>query len=522
MTFRRRMVLLAAVAVAAAIALASVVVYLVTRDELRGQVDSALKELVPGAGAGSVKVVSQMRRGRGGTVLRQQGFDQGFSSGGGVIARVTAPVGADVTFSDVPPGGKPGKRGGAIDSRQLLLPKAKLGGAVGYAQIVTAGGQVLLPGPGGPQLPVDAAARAVAAGRHPAFFKDTKLGGTHIREYIARIPGGGVLLGVRPLTEVDAALRHLTLVLVLVTLAGVALAAVLGLLVSRAALAPVRRLTRETEQVASTQDLSRRIPAGDGDELARLAASFNTMLSALEASRESQRRLVSDASHELRTPLTSVRANLDALALARGLSEQDRARVVAATQAQLAELTVLVGDLVDLSKAGADDAESEDVRLDLAVAEAVARAQLHAPECRFELDSAPCLVRVPPARLHRAVVNLLDNAVKWGPRAGPVEVRVREGQVQVRDHGPGIDEEDMPHVFDRFYRAPAARRLPGSGLGLAIVRQVAESHGGSVRAGDAAGGGALLTFALPTLEMTAEETCGAARLDGAHRTPSSV
>jgi two-component system sensor histidine kinase MprB len=234
-----------------------------------------------------------------------------------VIARVTAPVGANVTFSDVPPGGKPGKRGVAIDSRrQLILPKAKLGGAVGYAQLVTPGGQVLLPGPGGPQLPIDAAARAVAAGRRPAYFRDINLGGTRVREYVARTPDGAGLLAVRPLTEVDAALRHLTLVLVLVTLAGVALAAVLGLLVSRAALAPVRRLTRATEQVASTQDLSRRIPAGDGDELDRLAMSFNTMLSALEASRESQRRLVSDASHELRTPLTSVRTNLDALALA--------------------------------------------------------------------------------------------------------------------------------------------------------------------------------------------------------------
>jgi two-component system sensor histidine kinase MprB len=521
MTFRRRMVLLAAVAVAAAIALASVVVYLVTRDELRGQVDSALKELVPGTGAGSVKVVSEVRRGHGISVQQQ-----GFSGGGGVIARMSAPVGANLTFSDVTPGGKPGQRGVGIRSQQqLILPKAKLGGAVGYAQLVTPGGQVLLPGPGGPQLPIDAAARAVAAGRHPAFFRDISLGGTRVREYVARTPDGAGLLAVRPLTEVDAALRHLTLVLVLVTLAGVALAAALGLLVSRAALAPVRRLTRATEQVASTQDLSRRIPAGDGDELDRLAASFNTMLSALEAAREAQRRLVSDASHELRTPLTSVRANLDALALARGLSEQDRARVVAATQAQLAELTVLVGDLVDLSKAGADDAESEDVRLDLAVAEAVARAQLHASECRFELDSAPCLVRVPPARLHRAVVNLLDNAVKWGPSAGPVEVRARDGQVQVRDHGPGIDEQDLPHVFDRFYRATAARRLPGSGLGLAIVRQVAENHGGSVRAGDAPGGGALLTFTLPTLEMTAEETSGAAPLNGdhrAHRTPTSV
>jgi two-component system sensor histidine kinase MprB len=274
--------------------------------------------------------------------------------------------------------------------------------------------------------------------------------------------------------------------------------------------------------VASTQDLSRRIPAGDGDELDRLAKSFNTMLAALDASRESQRQLVSDASHELRTPLTSVRANLDALALARGLSDQDRARVVTAAQAQLTELTVLVGDLVDLSKVGVEDAATEDVRLDLAVDEAVARARLHAPACRFALDTEPCLVRVPPARLHRAVMNLLDNAVKWGPPEGPVEVLVREGRIQVRDHGPGIAAEDLPHVFDRFYRAPAARGMPGSGLGLAIVRQVAESNGGRVVAGNAPDGGALLTLELPALDLTPEDVAPTPDLVGAQQAPRSL
>jgi two-component system sensor histidine kinase MprB len=309
-----------------------------------------------------------------------------------------------------------------------------------------------------------------------------------------------------PLSEVDRTLSKLKLVLLLVCFGGVALAAALGLLVSRAALVPVRRLTGAAEDVARTQDLGHRIADADSGELGRLAASFNTMLAALERSRESQRRLVADASHELRTPLTSVSANLDALAAAASLPPRERASIVAAARAQLRELGVLVEDLVDLSKTFVEEVEFEDVRLDLAVAGAVERGRLHASSCRFELDAAPCLVHAVPARLDRAIANLLDNAVKWSPPGGPVEVAVRDGCVQVRDHGPGIAPADLPRVFDRFYRAADARGLPGSGLGLAIVRQVAETHGGSVQAANDPDGGACLTLALPTLAMTASET----------------
>ncbi len=296
--------------------------------------------------------------------------------------------------------------------------------------------------------------------------------------------------------------------LAIVSLGGIALAAALGLLVSRAALVPVRRLTGAAERVARTQDLGHRIQTGSEDELGRLAATFNTMLAALERSRLAQRQLVSDASHELRTPLTSVQANLDALAMGERLPAHERARVVAAAQAQLRELTVLVGDLVDLSKTDVEQIEVEDVRLDLAVAGALERARLHAPGCHFVLDAEPCLVRAAPARLDRAIANLLDNACKWNPPSppgGPVEVLVREGRLDVRDHGPGIAAEDLPRVFDRFYRAPAARARPGSGLGLAIVRQVAETHDGTVHAASEPDGGARLTLELPPLAMTAEE-----------------
>ncbi|HVR04822.1 MAG TPA: HAMP domain-containing sensor histidine kinase, partial [Solirubrobacteraceae bacterium] len=311
------------------------------------------------------------------------------------------------------------------------------------------------------------------------------------------------------------------LVLALVCLSGIALAAVLGLLVSRTALIPVRRLTGAAERVARTQDLGHRIQGGDDDELGRLAQSFNTMLATLERSRLAQRQLVSDASHELRTPLTSVQANLDALAMGEELPRSERARILAAAQAQLRELTVLVGDLVDLSKTEIEDVEVEDVRLDLAAAGALQRARLHAPECAIVLDAEPSLVRAAPARLDRAIANLLDNACEWNPptsnhkgeaAGGPVEVRVRDGAIEVRDHGPGISAEDLPRVFDRFYRAPGARGRPGSGLGLAIVRQMAEAHGGSVHAANDPDGGARLTLQLPPLQMTDAEIASS-RLD---------
>jgi two-component system sensor histidine kinase MprB len=338
-----------------------------------------------------------------------------------------------------------------------------------------------------------------------------------VRILTARAPGvDGVLQVALPLTDLDSTLSHLKLVLVLVSLGGIALAAALGLLVSRAALVPVRRLTGATERVARTQDLTHRIAVGEQDELGRLAESFNAMLAALERSRLAQRQLVSDASHELRTPLTSVQANLDALAMGERLPPDERARVIAAAQAQLHELTVLVGDLVDLSKTEVDQIEVEDVRLDLATTGALQRARLHAPACRFSLDADPCLVRAAPARLDRAISNLLDNACKWNPPsppAHPIEVRVREGRLEVRDHGPGIAAEDLPRVFDRFYRSPEARGRPGSGLGLAIVRQTAEAHGGSVHAANDPDGGARLTLELPPLRMSDDELL-AARRDG--------
>ncbi len=569
MSFRRRMILLAAGAVAAAVVIASVVVYVVTRNELRGQIDASLRQkLTPGlpqavqiqatnvSSAGLAKLqregklpslpathleFSAPARGNSstsGSAKRNHASGGGAASGttvgpSGIVAAVpegysgrressagaaknpreeaisierkTVVVPRPTAAKGTPPGGK------QTGFARLVLPVPQLGGATGYVQFIQSNGHVLRSEGRGSLLPITAATRAVAAGRRDAFFSDATVAGTSVRVLTQRAGEGGVWQVALPLSDIDSTLTHLKLVLALVCLGGIALAAVLGLLVSRAALVPVRRLTGAAERVARTQDLGHRIQASEEDELGRLAGSFNTMLAALERSRLAQRQLVSDASHELRTPLTSVQANLDALAIGEELPARERARILAAAQAQLRELTVLVGDLVDLSKTEVDQIEMEDVRLDLAAAGAIERARLHGVgghSSTLVLDAKPCLVRAAPARLERAIANLLDNACKWNspaPTGGPVEVRVRAGALEVRDHGPGIAAEDLPRVFDRFYRAPGARARPGSGLGLAIVRQMAEAHGGAVHAANDPDGGARLTLELPALEMTDAE-----------------
>ncbi len=558
MSFRRRMILLAAGAVAAAIVIASVVVYVVTGNELRGQIDTSLRQkLTPGlpqavqiktVNLSSAELAKLKREGRlppvalpriafGGVAagnIRSGGQSSahgeeahgGEAHGGENFAQESAgkslpgeavAVEGNAAFAPAGPvakAAKPGVHVRVSPFSQLVLPTPSLGGAAGYVQLFQSNGQVLRSETQGSLLPVTAATRAVAAGRHKAFFSDATVGGTRVRVLTERAGEGGVWQVALGLSDVDSTLTHLKLVLALVCLGGIALAAALGLLVSRAALVPVRRLTGAAERVARTQDLGHRIQAGEEDELGRLAGSFNTMLAALERSRLAQRQLVSDASHELRTPLTSAQANLDALAMGEELPARERARILAVAQAQLRELTVLVGDLVDLSKTEIDEVEVEDVRLDLAAAGAIERARLHGAgghSSTFLLDAEPCLVRAAPARLERAIANLLDNACKWSPPTGSVEVRVRSGVLEVRDHGPGIAAEDLPRVFDRFYRAPGARARPGSGLGLAIVRQMAEAHGGAVHAANDPGGGARLTLELPALEMTYAELAASRR-----------
>jgi two-component system sensor histidine kinase MprB len=307
----------------------------------------------------------------------------------------------------------------------------------------------------------------------------------------------GVLTVARPLTEVDRALAGLALSLFVIGGFGAILAGVAGLAIGRSALRPIDDLTRAAERVARTQELGEHIEVEGDDEVARLAATFNAMLAALEESRLQQRRLVRDAGHELRTPLTALRMNVELLARPDGISEEVRRELVAAAVEEVEALSVLVNEVVDLAGDRYADEPMETVDLGVVVAASVDRCRRRSGR-EVDVAGEGMAVSGRPSAIARAIDNLLDNAVKWSPSDTPIEVTVTAGRVAVRDHGPGISAEDRPRVFDRFYRSSAARALPGSGLGLAIVKQVAEDHGGTVFVEDAPGGGAVVGLALPT------------------------
>jgi two-component system sensor histidine kinase MprB len=258
-------------------------------------------------------------------------------------------------------------------------------------------------------------------------------------------------------------------------------------------------LTRAAERIAATHDLRSRVGEGRDDELGRLATSFDVMLDALESSVGAQRALVADASHELRTPLASIRTNLEVLELDEGMPLAERRRILADVVSELAEMTHLIEELVELARGEQHALEMHRVRLDLVVQDAVSASARRAPAIRFDARLDPTVVLGSEQALTRAVANLLDNASKWSPDGAAVDVAVANGEVTVRDRGPGVDDADRPHVFDRFYRSAAARTLPGSGLGLAIVRQIAEAHGGSASVEAAPGGGSVFRLRFPVL-----------------------
>lgn len=317
---------------------------------------------------------------------------------------------------------------------------------------------------------------------------------------------GRALVLSQSLKPTKEQLADLTLVLLLIGGSGVLVAAVAGTAVARTGLRPVERLTRATERVSRTGDL-RPIPVDGDDELARLSHSFNQMLGAVAYAQGRQRQLVADAGHELRTPLTSLRTNLELLLSAEKpdtpqLSERDRSEIHDDLRAQLDELTQLIGDLVELAREDAPQLARDRVDMVEVIEQALDRARRRAGDVRFEVDLQPWFLLGDPAALERAVLNLLDNAVKFSPAGGTVRVDLRPAAhgyafLQVADAGPGIADADLPHVFDRFYRSAEARTLPGSGLGLAIVKSAAERHGGAVYAGRSADGGALIAVRLP-------------------------
>ena len=333
----------------------------------------------------------------------------------------------------------------------------------------------------------------VARGLAPPYIRDIRYRGVTMALYTMPLSSSadGLVRTARPLTEANATIARVRWLLFALTLGGALAAGLLGRLAANAVLRPVRALAGAVRKVSATRDLNQRIPVSGRDELASLAADFNTMLAALAESQQAQQQLIADASHELRTPLTAHRANIELLARP-DLPVEQRERVLGAAVRAMERLSALVGDLIVAARDGRSVDAREPLALDELVAAAVERAQHRASKLRFESRLEPYRLVGASSRLERTVDNVLDNAIKWSPPGGAVEVGLAAGTLTVRDHGPGIAAADLPHVFDRFYRAAAARALPGSGLGLAIVKQTVDDHGGSVTAANADGGGTLL------------------------------
>jgi two-component system sensor histidine kinase MprB len=361
--------------------------------------------------------------------------------------------------------------------RRVPQPQRRTGTAQSYVQFVNADGVVRRPfRPADPRLPVTAQTRELARSKTSRrVLEDTHADGVHVRMLTVALPGRGAVQLARSLASVDRALSRLRIVLALLTVFGTAFAALLARVLSRPVAAPTEH---------------------------ELAASQGALADSIAA----QRQLVADASHELRTPVTSVRTNAEMLRDAETVDDDERRLIAGEVVEQAEELTALIGDLIDLARGDAPDPAVEDVRLDALAYESVQRARRHAPGLDFHLTTEPCVVEGAPERLARAINNLLDNAAKHSPDGGAVEITLRDGVLTVRDHGPGIDPADLPHVFDRFHRGANARGRPGSGLGLAIVRQVAEAHGGSVALEAAPGGGTLARLTLPSVPVEALTT----------------
>jgi len=471
MSFERRVTVAAAAAVAVAVLLSALASYVIVRQEFHHAVDNSLKHALS---EGRDAVSGNFRTGFGTSAT---GFQHGRQTTR--AERVAALL-----------GNKPNRLG-----EPGLVQVVYANGTIKRANGVTAK----------TGLSASRALIALARAGNGSMLFSARLDGVDYEVLAAGVAPGIALVIDRSLSEQDTTLFHLRLILLIVAAIGIALAALLGWFVARTTLAPVRRLTAAAEHVTATTDLGAQIDDTRRDELGSLARSFNAMLAALDGSMRAldesaraQRQLIADASHELRTPVTSIRTNIEILQSTGVMPADERTRLIGDVVVQLEELSELVNDLIELARDDEHAPEQlEEVRLDILVGEAIERAQLHAPAARFEVALEETLVSAVPSRLGRAVNNLLDNAVKFAGTDEPIEVRLDGGELAIRDHGPGIDPEELPHIFDRFFRGSRSRALPGSGLGLAIVRQVAERHAGSVTAGPAPGGGTIVRLRMP-------------------------
>ena len=453
MSLRRRITGAAALAVAAVAVTLGVTGYLSTRSHLVGELQQELRERA----APYLQAHSSLRGG----------------SGTGGVGAVRPAAGSSVP------------------------PAPPLGGAPGYFQFVHPNGTVFAGSGGTPELLVDARMLVLAKRADGRFFSTAAVHGTRVEVLTVGDPYDHDAVEVAlPLTAVDSVLRSLSLTYGLLVGGGVLLAGLLGALIARSALAPIERFSEQTERVTSALDDPHRLEETGATELRRLAASFNQTLDALERSIQAQRHLIADASHELRTPMAALRSNIQIFLEAHRLPVEERQGLQSAIIAELDELTQLVADVVDLARGSAPSEHTEPLELNQIVSEAVARAQRRSPQLDFRLELEPTVIINAPDRVTRSIANVIDNARRWSPPDGQIDVRLRAGVLCVRDHGPGFHDHDLQHVFDRFYRAEEARRMPGSGLGLAIVKQAAEAHGGFAQAANAPDGGAILRISF--------------------------
>jgi two-component system sensor histidine kinase MprB len=485
--------LAAGLAVAIAVIAVALTAYAGTRSELRGQTDSSLQSLT-------------------GSVLSRAGISaNGHPSGPRATPPGSAPAatGGKARRSDLGFAGTGASRRDPDDKDEGLglddRNSPAFGGAPGTLTLVRRDGTIYIPRGQKQSIPPDARTKALARRGTGRYFADREVRGTDVRVLVTGLGWRGALLVALPLNDVTNALASQALLLVLIAAGGILLAGLLGLLVARTALAPIARFTGQAEQIALNPERleHQRLVVHGNDEIARLGETFNRTLDALENSVAAQRNLVADASHELRTPIATIRANLQLMRDEELLSAEDREALRTDVIDELDELTALVSDVVELARGAKPSGEHGDVRLDEIVAATVDRTRRRAPQLTVTASLEPTLVRGEGDRIARAVANLLDNAVKWSPAQGTIEVELSDGLLSVRDHGPGFREEDLPLIFDRFHRARDARSKPGSGLGLAIVRQAADAHGGFVQARNAPDGGALMCINFgPRLELS--------------------
>ena len=333
--------------------------------------------------------------------------------------------------------------------------------------------------------------------------------GMRWRVYTLPLQDGRTLVAELSLDRVDAAVDRLREVVPVLAVLGATTTVLAGFLLAGRALRPVATLTGAALSIAGSRDFERRVPEPPRhDELGRLARTFNAMLTSLQQAYQAQKQFVADASHELRAPLTAIQGNLELLERHPEMDEADRQEALGDANREARRLTQLVADLLSLARADAGVAiRRERVELDRVVLGVIGEARQLTRGQRVNIDAIePVEVLGDPDRLRELTLILLDNAIKYTPPAGAISVSLhREDRavlLEIHDTGIGISDQDLPHVFERFFRADPARRRDagGTGLGLSIARWIGDQHHAQIRLTSTPGRGtrALVRFAVST------------------------